>query len=55
MAGNLQVPRDLTDLFEVRPKVEPLRKFLEEVANTIRVQQETIKKLEDRIYALENP
>lgn len=55
MAGNIQIPRDVTRTLDVKvtDNSEVLRKFLTEQANKLLTLEETVAALELRVAALE--
>ena len=55
MVGNIQIPRDLTKVIEVRDTSLPLRNFLIEMLTELKVLQDEVSALETRIIELENP
>ena len=53
MAGNLNVPASLTKIVEIKYTDDALRRYLTEVANTLKGLQEQITALEARVTELE--
>jgi hypothetical protein len=53
MAGNIQVPRDLTKVVEVKDTSDPLRRFLTDLLNRITILEAQALDYEARIAELE--
>lgn len=47
MVDNLQIPKDVTKLFEMKDTSGPLKKFLTDLLNKVNTLEKRIKELED--------